>query len=206
MPRVAIGVVGWDFPAWSKTYYPEDIPEDWKLAFYANDFAAVVLPESVWGGDAVEALEETVQDLDEGFRFYCLAQSRWPSGEELSSVKRVLKSHLQGFLVERTAPPEDLQLVEPELAIVPADMNLKADLQVKFWAEITDTTDKPLHVIRLTDDNDLKTLRQQFDKVRQQLVSDDDIMILVSSAEPESAPDIEFLQQLRTLLELMSIA
>ena len=76
MQRVTIGTIGWDFPAWSKSYYPEDIPEDWKLAFYANDFAAVVLPESEWAGDAIQALQDTVEDLDEGFKVYCQLQSR----------------------------------------------------------------------------------------------------------------------------------
>ena len=67
-------------------------------------------------------------------------------------------------------------------------------------------TDRPLSVVRVHDGLSLKAMRQQFERIQPQLDQYDDILILVTATQPEKAPDMEFLEQLRTLLELMAIA
>lgn len=48
MSRVEIGVWDWGRPEWVASYYPSDLPVDWRPAYYANDYACVGLPSSAW--------------------------------------------------------------------------------------------------------------------------------------------------------------
>jgi hypothetical protein len=63
---ISVGVFDWvNFPK-QKGFYPDDIPEDWKLAFYSNEFntACLSLPEP---GSRAEQIFEWVDDLPEEF-------------------------------------------------------------------------------------------------------------------------------------------
>lgn len=41
-PRLALG--HWGLPEAASGFYPDDLPEDWRLAFYANEFHALACP------------------------------------------------------------------------------------------------------------------------------------------------------------------
>ena len=206
MSRVRIGTVGWDFPAWSQAYYPEDIPEDWKLAFYANEFTAVALPENTWKGKDLGFLEESMKDLDEDFGVYCLVQSGWPTAREVAAARQVVNDYLKGFVIEEAVLAGKRQVMQLNDAIYPAKTDESVLPKSRYWAKLASATDKPISVIRLHDRIALKTLRQQFEYMQPQLDQHDDILVLVTAQQTGDAPDVEFLQQLRTLLELMAIA
>lgn len=38
-----LGTVGWERRDWLAGYYPDDLPEDWRLAYYANDCNCLML-------------------------------------------------------------------------------------------------------------------------------------------------------------------
>lgn len=60
------GTFDWRWPQWNGRYYPDDLPEDWRLSYYANEFETIVLPEDVWRGREAE-LEECLADLPSVF-------------------------------------------------------------------------------------------------------------------------------------------
>jgi hypothetical protein len=67
---VSVGAFDWaSFPK-HQGYYPDDIPEDWKLAFYSNEFNTACLSLSALASQA-ELLSEWVADLPEEFEL-CL--------------------------------------------------------------------------------------------------------------------------------------
>lgn len=49
--NLTIGTFGWQHENWRASYYPDDMPEDWELAYYSNFSKLVVLPMSVWFGE-----------------------------------------------------------------------------------------------------------------------------------------------------------
>lgn len=58
--RVLIGACGWLHDHWQDTFYPEDMPADWYLGYYGNEFPVVQVGEKEWQQGDVEAwLEET---------------------------------------------------------------------------------------------------------------------------------------------------
>lgn len=92
---VLIGAGGWLHKAWDGDFYPDDLPEEWRLGFYGNEFSVVLLPESYWamGEDSVLAwLEET----DDSPHFVC----EWPSSlHSADEAERIF--HLITILSER---------------------------------------------------------------------------------------------------------
>lgn len=43
-----VGTLGWKRDSWLGHYYPPDLPDEWQLAFYANDFSGVLIPAIEW--------------------------------------------------------------------------------------------------------------------------------------------------------------
>jgi len=83
---IIVGACGWDYPEWQKTFYPEDLPADWRLSFYANEFSAVLVPTEKWQADDVD-FEQWAQDVQAGFQFYFL-------GDDLKVDDGLIKKEL----------------------------------------------------------------------------------------------------------------
>ena len=149
MSRVRIATLGWEFTSWNESYYPEDIPDDWKLAFYANDFSAVVLPERFWRKEALTSLIEMLNDLDEAFAVYCLVQSRLPSVEEVAWVKASLAGHFKSFIVEPLANLEGVTAWQSPDFILPAGSDVLASSGFCYWSRLPADTDKPVSYTHL---------------------------------------------------------
>lgn len=65
--RLLLGCYDWDHPDWVPGFYPEDLPADWRLSYYANEHRVVLVPAARLH-DAT-AIAQWVQDVDVGFRF-----------------------------------------------------------------------------------------------------------------------------------------
>ncbi len=65
-----IASLGWDHAGWSGPFYPDDLPPEWRLAFYANEFRAVVVPAALWRKADATTVGQWVADTGEGFRFF----------------------------------------------------------------------------------------------------------------------------------------
>ncbi len=46
--KVLIGACGWLHRGWQDSFYPDDLPQAWRLAYYANEFSMVVIREQEW--------------------------------------------------------------------------------------------------------------------------------------------------------------
>lgn len=65
--RVLIGACGWKHRAWIDEFYDEDLPADWQLGFYSNEFPVVYVPADHWLD--VDELDEWTDDVADTFRF-----------------------------------------------------------------------------------------------------------------------------------------
>ncbi len=63
------GASGWEYGGWQGGFYPEDLPHDWLLSFYNTQFRAVWLPVSLWEKASNSAIQQWLEDTQEGFRF-----------------------------------------------------------------------------------------------------------------------------------------
>jgi len=68
--RLLIGARDWAHTAWQDTFYPDDLPVDWCLTYYANEFRVVLVPGArLEGGESDVA--QWAADIDAGFSFIC---------------------------------------------------------------------------------------------------------------------------------------
>jgi hypothetical protein len=197
MARVRIGTIGWLFESWDKSYYPEDIPQDWKLGYYANDLTAVVVPQVLWEQVDREKLEDMAEEVHEDFGFYFQIKTHWPSVQQLERLKLIFVDNYFGFLVDYE-PAKTPTLVNDRDFIFPAGIYPDAGCS---WSVLDQTGSKDC-VIRIAAESDLRQLKQQFEKLAKTVDFSRDVLILLDVPEPH--PD--FIRQLRTLLELMMIA
>lgn len=67
--RSYVGSFGWEHPEWNGDFYPEDLPPEWRLAFYNTAFSCVYLAHEEWAGRDLQTLADWVADTREAFRF-----------------------------------------------------------------------------------------------------------------------------------------
>lgn len=65
--RVDVGAWDWQSQLWREAYYPEELPEEWRAAYYANEFRCAGLPADAW---SVERLGIWSGDLPEDFALW----------------------------------------------------------------------------------------------------------------------------------------
>jgi len=68
---VKIGAVGWQHENWDQDYYPDDLPADWKLDYYANELNCVLLKADLWQSASEDEIENWNDSIHEYFQF-CL--------------------------------------------------------------------------------------------------------------------------------------
>lgn len=89
--------VGWERPDWITGYYPDDLPEDWRLAYFANEFPSLLLPQAVWTGAADDDIEAWADDLAPDFRIYLYTTSE-THPERLAQVSATLGRRIAGVI------------------------------------------------------------------------------------------------------------
>ncbi len=50
-PRLLVGARGYAHRAWQGTFYPADLPPEWRFLFYSHRYPAILLPARSWRSD-----------------------------------------------------------------------------------------------------------------------------------------------------------
>ena len=61
--------MGWEWPAWERGFYPEDMPPEWRLTYYNTQFSCVFLPADRWQGAMPWEIVQWAEDTHERFLF-----------------------------------------------------------------------------------------------------------------------------------------
>lgn len=70
MPEpILIGTRGWDRADWTGGFYPEALPDDWRLGYYVNHLRAVLVPAETVARADMAAVRAWAEDAYEEFRF-----------------------------------------------------------------------------------------------------------------------------------------
>lgn len=107
--HIRVGACDWDHAHWRGSFYPDDLPEDWRLGYYANEFSAVWLPKCRWQADEAD-FEQWAEDVPDDFVFYLQGQ---PPGTDpvirkalqtrQMQINEALGAKLAGFLSENVS-------------------------------------------------------------------------------------------------------
>jgi uncharacterized protein YecE (DUF72 family) len=66
---LTLAAYGWSPMDWGKAFYPDDLPKDWRISYYGNEFKTVLLTAQDWMQTAVQA-SHWQSDLPADFSFY----------------------------------------------------------------------------------------------------------------------------------------
>jgi uncharacterized protein YecE (DUF72 family) len=69
-PFIEIGALGWLHEGWQDQFYPDELPEDWQLSYYANEFRFVVIPCDQWMRAEQDEMEQWLDDVHDQFSFF----------------------------------------------------------------------------------------------------------------------------------------
>lgn len=84
---VYLGAVGWSHPDWRGAFYPDDLPEDWLLAYYNTQFRAVYVPYASWSRCPMRELRGWADETQPAFRFVLEAPpGDVPAAEDLARI------------------------------------------------------------------------------------------------------------------------
>ena len=97
------GSLGLDNDAWQTGFYDDDLPADWRAAFYSTLLRSVYLLPHEWR-KAVE--NDWIDEVDEEFRFVLHAQSA-NDIRELSGLKVDFAARVAGVVLEYKNSDED---------------------------------------------------------------------------------------------------
>lgn len=64
-----LGAIGWQHQAWCGSFYPDDMPAEWRLSYYNTQFDCVLLPYHDWSTRTPTELQAWRGDTLERFRF-----------------------------------------------------------------------------------------------------------------------------------------
>ncbi len=67
--RPEFGAWGWRHNKWQDNFYPDDLPADWQLTYYSNEFPLVLIPAADREQLSVPQVADLVEDVNEGFQF-----------------------------------------------------------------------------------------------------------------------------------------
>ena len=70
LDNLQIGSLGWDYDHWAGGFYPEDMPEEWRLDYYANTFRVVLVEQACWSKWSEDDIEEVIDAVEGEFGFY----------------------------------------------------------------------------------------------------------------------------------------
>ncbi len=67
--EIEVAAYGWQGSEWNP-FYPDGLPADWRLDYYANEFFAVVVPFAEWSVAEDAELLAWQDQVSDDFRFY----------------------------------------------------------------------------------------------------------------------------------------
>ena len=98
-----VGAFGWQHAGWIDTYYPEDLPEDWRLDFYSHHFNVILMPETEWLHVSEDEIRQWLEDVKEGFQFFFAindADITKTALKQIGIINQILRQYFAGIVIK----------------------------------------------------------------------------------------------------------
>jgi hypothetical protein len=114
--EIHVAARGWLHPSWQGDFYPDDLPEDWRLSYYSNEFRTVVVPEVEWSDLGSIELERWVEDVPDSFLFYLEVEDLVANWSQIAEITKPLGDQLGGFILRPLEADADLSMLSANIA------------------------------------------------------------------------------------------
>lgn len=111
--ELMVGTIGWDHDEWVGGFYPDDLPDDWRFAYYSNDYRAVLATADHMRPENIAQIVEWAEDCDDAFRFVIEIPQSFVTDSNTESLQHFvnalvpLASRIGGFLLSVGNAGED---------------------------------------------------------------------------------------------------
>lgn len=213
-----IGSWGWRHPEWEKdVFYPDDLPSDWRLSYYANEFDTVVVPASYWSADGYGD-EDWLDDVTDVFRFYIdwpfLQMSTQAEYEKCAQYCQSLEQQLSAVLVNAdiwsqlsSEQQQWFTTATKEIAVMQYSSMSGAEIEAEFTAVFNDQKSLDGESLLLLRSNATETLRELGGRLTELLKSSayekNNAETTLSIVLSNKVVEIQRLNELKTLLTLL---
>ncbi|QKI89745.1 hypothetical protein [Thiomicrorhabdus xiamenensis] len=205
LDNLEVTTLGWQYSQWQDTFYPDDLPEEWRLDFYLNHFRLAAIPQHIWlpwlldEGLDEEPFDDFVDCLNENTLLLLIVAE-----EQLAQLERLLELTQGSDFAERLigcAVLAEMQLPPSEIQGLPVTL-VSSRLTFPGWSWRNDgvvVSGQPMAWI-----NDLpQDGKQQADLLKDLVASipQQKSAVPVCVANPEMS--ISSVQNLKTVAELL---
>ncbi len=97
MATITLGTSGWSYDHWKGTFYPEDLPREEWLAFYAQRFRGTEVNSTFYQSPEASTLRSWRESVDEDFRFAVKASGYLSHRKKLREPAKILPPFLQAL-------------------------------------------------------------------------------------------------------------
>lgn len=188
-----LAAYGWSPANWLTAFYPDDLPEDWQVSYYANEFSHILIPADEWRQPLSQAVFWR-QEVSPDFGFYLELDRELLNSEHWSQVQQVIEQKLvkqvRGLLVTAdisAAIPTNWQGLFPLHVLPPG----------QWLAQMPDDANTQVGLLRSSEKLSPQELRGIFEYL-QQHSGHPDVLLFVD------APWIT-LEQLRLMQQLYGV-
>lgn len=210
--QIELAAYGWEGPAWA-SFYPEQMPSNWRLDYYSNEFNSLVVPASDWAKASIDDAGRWLAAVPEGFRFYWEIDDA-AGGSRLLELTRQLDAaagHLGGWVFRSglmlehglfealSARLPGAAYGERPVSTVQAEQLAALGITLCWQEEVKlNCRGKRLRVLQISQQPDLRALRKMVDE--QYAAGVEQLLFLVE-------PDLEaqrVLRELQTFINLFN--
>jgi uncharacterized protein YecE (DUF72 family) len=142
--RLLVGTSGYSYKEWKGSFYPEDLPAEGMLRFYAQHFQTVEINNTFYRMPSASTLERWAADVPKGFSFVLKAPRRITHDNRLKdsedsltylfNTAAVLAKKLGPLLFQ--LPPffkKDLPRLRDFLALIPKEQRAAFEFRHASW-------------------------------------------------------------------------
>ena len=144
--RVLTGTSGFSYKEWKGSFYPEDLPADAMLRYYAERLPAVEINNTFYRMPKAELLASWAEQVPDGFRFVLKASQRITHFKRLKDVSEEVGYFLRvaATLGDRLGPilfqlppnlKKDLPRLSAFLDVLPAATRAAVEFRHASWFE-----------------------------------------------------------------------
>ncbi len=192
-----LAAIGWEPADWIQNYYPEDLPSDWRLSYYANEHRHVLVPQQAWL--QLDDIDEWLDDLTEPFGFYFEIETNDADMERYAELVQALDTHYRGAVISAEDSQGDAWAGVTASAIERGPVTTPEPVAGagRYWQPGVKHSDSGLGLLRLREHLEPLALRQTLEA-------------FLAASEPEQgllfveAARADF-DTLQTLTELMGL-
>jgi hypothetical protein len=202
---LTVGAVGWEHPQWQDEYYPDGLPDDWRPAYYSNEFHAVLLPQLHWLDGSGKRIQAWVQELPGDFRFFLGVDLAAPELQALDRARIVLQEQLAGIVLQNSQSAPSLAGVpvwtkREGIAPVYNDTAIAVPGMMECWRPDREmSAPSAIGIIHVSDVADLRELRSRMQNFIRQAPPVRDLYLFIDG-EP---PPPQILRDAVTITELL---